>query len=420
MAVTRKKKSAPRTAVAKSVISKARKGLLAPSWAGCAEWKGDVYHKHVREARRFYYTSVKSSELISGIFAWMKEEGYTRDEIRAAKAAPAYMLGTNIGILCRLLMDGMMDFHQEEANYWEGLPGTSGDMLPVTDHIKPAIKNAIREGNIVLKNMAPVVEETEPVNVVAPPTIQERIMEQACEAAQDVDSWLETGAKGTFNFKAHFAATGVTQAHARKLIAQYEPQLVELREVASMPTPTKLKKLDEYAQDQWEQLSEGYSHMSKKDLKHMIQAYETVIGALNLVIDAAKANRKPRKTKIKPASKLVERIKYMKQDDTLQITSVNPEQIIGAKEVWVYNAQYRKFGKYVAADETGLSVKGTSIINYDETKSLCKTLRKPAEQLKEFKAAGKVKLRTFFEDIKTTEVKLNGRSNDKTLFLKVT
>jgi len=53
MAVTRKKKSAPRTAVAKSVISKARKGLLAPSWAGCAEWKGDVYHKHVREARRF-------------------------------------------------------------------------------------------------------------------------------------------------------------------------------------------------------------------------------------------------------------------------------------------------------------------------------------------------------------------------------
>lgn len=420
MAVTRKKKSAPRTAVAKSVISKARKGLLAPSWAGCAEWKGDVYHKHVREARRFYYTSVRSSELISGIFAWMKDEGYTRDEIRAAKAAPAYMLGTNIGILCRLLTDGMMDFHQEEANYWEGLPGTSGDMMPVTDHIKPAIKNAIREGKIVLKNMAPVVEETEPVNVVAPPTIQERIMEQACEAAQDIDNWLETGAKDTFNFKRHFTTTGVTQAHARKMIAQYEPQLVELREVANMPTPAKLKKLDEYAQDQWEQLSEGYSHMSKKNLKHMIQAYETVIGALNLVIDAAKANRKPRKTKIKPASKLVERMKYMKQDDTLQITSVNPEQIIGAKEVWIYNAQYRKFGKYVAADETGLSVKGTTIINYDETKSLCKTLRKPAEQLKDFKAAGKVKLRTFFEDIKTTEVRLNGRSNDKTLFLKVT
>lgn len=411
-----KRKSA-RTAVAKSVIAKARKGLLAPSWAGCENYTGAQYHEHLRNARRHYYTSSKSSELISAIFAWMKDEGYTKDEIRAAKAAPAYMLGTNTGILCRLLLDGMMDFHQEHANYWDDLPGTSGDMLPVSDHIKPIIASAIREGKIVLANMTPVVDE--PVNVVKPPTIQERIMEQACEAAQDVDTWLEDGAQGTFNFKSHFAATGVTQAHARKMIAQYQPQLDEYNEVLAIPTPAKMKKLDEFQQDQWEQVREAYSHMKKKDIQHMIKAYETVIGALNMVIDASKQNRKPRKTKVKPAAKIVERLKYMKQDDTLQITSVNPENIIGAKELWIYNARYRKFGKYVAADEAGLNVKGTSIINYDETKSICKTLRKPAEQLKAFREAGKIKLRTFLDDIKTTDVKLNGRGNEHTLLLKV-
>ena len=411
------KRKTVRTAVAKSVIAKARKGLLAPSWAGCESWGGAQYHQHMRNARRHYYTSAKSSELISAVFNWMKDEGYTKDEIRAAKAAPAYILGTNTGILCRLLLDGMMDFHQEHANYWDDLPGTGGTLEPVSSFIKPVVTRAITEGKIVLANMAPVVDE--PVNVVKPPTIQERIMEQACEAAQDVDTWLEDGAKGTFNFKSHFAATGVTQAHARKMIAQYQPQLDEYKEVLAIPTPAKMKKLDEFQQDQWEQLKEAYSHMSKKQIQHMIGALQSIIDALNFVIDSSKANRKPRKSKPKSATKIVERIKYCKQNDTLQLNSISPELIIGAKELWVYNIQYRKFGKYVAADDTGLSVKGTSIINYDETKSLCKTLRKPAEQLKEFKAAGKVKLRTFFEDIKTTDVKLNGRSNDKTVFLKV-
>lgn len=417
MAVTRKKKVL-RTAVAKSVINKARKGMLAPTWTGCEDWEGSKYHQHMRNARRHYYTSAKSSELVAAVFAWMREEGYTKDEIRAAKAAPAYAIGTNTGILCRLLLDGMMDFHQGHANYWDDLPGTGGTLEPVSSFIKPVVARAIIEGKIVLANTTPVVEDA-PANVVKPPTIQERIMEQACEAAQDVDTWLENGAKGTFNFKSHFAATGVTQAHARKMIAQYQPQLDEYKEVLAIPTPAKLRKLSEEEIDQWEQLREGYSHMKKKEINHMITALQSIIDALNFVIDSSKANRKPRKSKPKTATKLVEKIKYLKQDDKLQLNSISPELIIGAKELWIYNVQYRKFGKYVAMDDSGLSVKGTSLVNYNPEKSLCKTLRKPAEQLKDFKAAGKVKLRTFFEDIKTTDVKLNGRANDKTVFLKV-
>ena len=68
---------------------------------------------------------------------------------------------------------------------------------------------------------------------------------------------------------------------------------------------------------------------------------------------------------------------------------------------------------------SGLSVKGTTIIGFDEKLSIQKTLRKPDEQLKEFKSAGKVKLRTLLEDIKTTDTKLNGRSNLETVLLKV-
>ena len=66
-----------------------------------------------------------------------------------------------------------------------------------------------------------------------------------------------------------------------------------------------------------------------------------------------------------------------------------------------------------------MSVKGTSIINFDENKSVQKTLRKPEEQLKEFKASGKVQLRKFLDDIKAVDIKLNGRMNEEIVLLKV-
>ena len=94
----------------------------------------------------------------------------------------------------------------------------------------------------------------------------------------------------------------------------------------------------------------------------------------------------------------------------------------------VFNRKTRKIGKYIAKnidplgqqrEGTGLSVKGTSIIGFDEKQSIQKTLRKPDEQLRLFKEAGKVKLRKYLEDIKTTDTKLNGRCNPDTVLLKV-
>jgi hypothetical protein len=109
----------------------------------------------------------------------------------------------------------------------------------------------------------------------------------------------------------------------------------------------------------------------------------------------------------------------MKQDDKLKLVSINPTDLVGSKELWVFNTKTRKLGKYVAAEFNDLGVKGTSITGFDEHKSVQKTLRKPEEQLKEFKSAGKVALRKFLEDIKAVDIKLNGRINEETILLKV-
>jgi hypothetical protein len=72
----------------------------------------------------------------------------------------------------------------------------------------------------------------------------------------------------------------------------------------------------------------------------------------------------------------------------------------------------------VANEYLELGVKGTSITGFNENLSVQKTLRKPEEQLKEFKAAGKVQLRKFLDDIRAVDIKLNGRINEDIILLR--
>ena len=168
-----------------------------------------------------------------------------------------------------------------------------------------------------------------------------------------------------------------------------------------------------------EQLKEGYKHRTRKQIKNFIAFLQEIESACNMLMQEAKVNKKPRKTKAVSKDKLIAKLKYKKTDEPLKLVSVNPADIIGAQELWVFNSKTRKLGKYVAEEFKELGVKGTTITGFSEMKSVQKTLRKPVEQLAAFKAAGKVVLRKFLEDINAVDTKMNGRLNEETLLLKV-
>jgi hypothetical protein len=168
-----------------------------------------------------------------------------------------------------------------------------------------------------------------------------------------------------------------------------------------------------------EQLNEGYSCYTKKQIKKLHDFYSEIISACDMLQQEGKVNRKPRVKKPVAKDKLVAKMKYCKSDDATKMVSINPTDIIGSQELWVYNIKTRKLGKYIAAQYGELRVKGTTVIGFDENKSVQKTLRKPVEQLKEFKSAGKVTLRKFLDEIKAVDIKLNGRINEDTILLKV-
>jgi hypothetical protein len=132
-----------------------------------------------------------------------------------------------------------------------------------------------------------------------------------------------------------------------------------------------------------------------------------------------KANRKPRAAKEKSPTQQVKGIKYKIEDTELKIRSLPPTEMIGAFQVWLYNSKTKKLSKYSTDSARGIQAKGSAIQNWEPDNSKQKTLRKPEETIKELMAAGKVKLRTFLEDLKTKEQSVNGRLNIDTIILKV-
>jgi len=406
--------------------------LKAPSWEGWEEWDGQKFHRFKGASREFYYQNYKPADLYPHTYKWMADNGYTKEQIKHAKAAPSFELSVTAAITAKQLLDGMPDLNPKEDEYWDSLPGTMGKVAPASKFLKERIERAINAGSKVVKEK--IEEEKQKSNVYVP-SIQERIREQAYIQSEAIEEWLEGwlvdpksfNPKG-FDFKKHFSEKGVTQAHARKLKTFYIDALTDFDALDRMPTAGQLKKMSEFEADQWAQLKEGYAHIKKADIKNYRIAISELLAAPDFVIDTAKATRKPRKPKVYSADKLVAKLKYLAVDEKYKLTSVQPDTIIKANELWVFNIKTRKIGKYVAKnidplgqqrDGTGLSVKGTTIIGYDTEQSIQKTLRKPAEQLKEFREAGKVKLRKYLDEIKTTDTKLNGRCNPDTILLKV-
>ena len=79
----------------------------------------------------------------------------------------------------------------------------------------------------------------------------------------------------------------------------------------------------------------------------------------------------------------------------------------------------RKLGCYHAEDAGGFSVKGTSLENFSESKSVHKKLRKPEVSLPEVMIAGKVLLRNYMDGIRAVESALTGRLNSDTILLRI-
>jgi hypothetical protein len=117
---------------------------------------------------------------------------------------------------------------------------------------------------------------------------------------------------------------------------------------------------------------------------------------------------------------VVKNIKYKKEDTNLKIKSVSPYRLVGAEKAIIFNTKTRVCTVFEAETRQGLSVKGTTIIGFDSSKSKSKKLRKPEALLKIIQEEGGIRaVKNAFASSNTQEKDAKGRVNEDTLILAV-
>jgi hypothetical protein len=168
-----------------------------------------------------------------------------------------------------------------------------------------------------------------------------------------------------------------------------------------------------------EEIVEGYSHIPKRRLNFLVKLYEELITECVKYLNTNQSVvRKKRKKKLKTPEQIVKKFKFQVECNDLNIKSLSPEKIIGAKELWTYNTKNKKLSHFISTVE-GFSVKGTTLLNFEEEQSLEKVIRKPKEIIQEFETITKTRAKKLFEELSTKEKLCNGRFNENTIILKI-
>jgi hypothetical protein len=332
----------------------------------------------------YFYTT---KDLKKYVVEWMKENKkmFTPKQVQAFQRSSDKDMSSTACFIVMCHRKGM-PFRERVLNY-------------LVNEIHQAIKKSGAE---------PVeVAVKQEVKVVAP-SIQDRLNEKTSELIGEIEGEYDrviSKEKNQFNAYEFFVANKVPQSQLNKYQEVYSDRRVEL-------------ELAQKGED--EQLKEGYAHYRVADFKRHIAFIDMILSAIEQYRGVKKATKKVRVKRPVSKEKLVARLKYLKDDKALKMVSINPADIPGSQELWVYNIRTRKLGRYVADSVQGpLTVKGTGIVGFDAARSVSKTLRKPDEKLKEFAKAGKVQLRKFLDEIRATETKLTGRISPDTLLLRV-
>ena len=289
--------------------------------------------------------------------------------------------------VCRMTLLGLELKEHEQCNIDEQI----STMLKVKQEIKKA------------------QSEVDADTAVAKLTIQDHLREKVSECCGEMeamfDDFIVAGAKMSADFSPIKLMRGMN----------ISPNMIG---TVSRVWELRLAEFNEVLEGKDDQLVEGYSHLTKIQLKNCVKFCETAINDCNSYVQLKKVERKPRAKKAVSPEKLTRKFKFMKEFDELKLKSEPVTKLVGASEAWLYDTAKRKLIHIMADSHIGtFTVKGSAVAGFDTLATVQKTLRKPAEQIKAVIGGGKPAARKAFGEIKATETKFNGRGNDNLIIL---
>jgi len=263
-------------------------------------------------------------------------------------------------------------------------------------------KTIIETAKKTKKPKAPAVASTTPVV-----SIQDRIREKASDEVGEieglVDEFIAGGCKFAPDMESYLKGKELSSVVQKKMCEVFIKRSKEFEDVMNTSDAD---------------IKEAYSNFSKVQLRKIKEFYDAVVTETNRGAEK-KPTRKARKVKEKPASVIASKVQYMKDFAELNLKSVLPEKIIGANQVWLYNTKTKLLGMYNCDNAKGLTIKGTTIQNFNTETSTGKRLRKPEVTVKQVLDGGKIVLKKLLDGLTTKPSELTGRINSDTIIVRV-
>jgi hypothetical protein len=229
------------------------------------------------------------------------------------------------------------------------------------------------------------------------PSIQDRVKDKLDDLIGNIEELIDMDEP--FSLYDWLTKMEIPRVYTVKIGKYYGPVLKELTEALTNP-----------------KVAEGYRHWSKSKLKERIAFYDQLLMDAERYSDNTKKVRVPRKKKTPSVDKQLKNLKYQKDSNEYKLTSINPVSVIGAQTLWTFNTKYNVLCVFNASGKSGLGIKGTTLIGYDETTSKSiKIGRKTAEKLDIVLKGGKIAQRKFIDEM---DGQPNHRINENTILLK--
>lgn len=166
--------------------------------------------------------------------------------------------------------------------------------------------------------------------------------------------------------------------------------------------------------------------------KLWLKPLSTIVDTLNLMINSkasVKAGAKGAKARKmnstvhqvdRKGEKAASKVTYKDEDTAFGIRSVDPTNVVGADAAVIFNTKNRHCEVYYAKAGSKLSIQGAKIINYDETRSVGKTVRNPEMDLPQWTKATVIRrLDVLLQNTNGKAWELSGKLNRNTVIIKV-
>lgn len=159
--------------------------------------------------------------------------------------------------------------------------------------------------------------------------------------------------------------------------------------------------------------------------KEIINSYKLIIKFCELSLDNLKASKLTKKKRIKyseqKAFKKASKVENKKIDLNHNLVSLPADQIVGSNMAIIFNTKNNRTYTFYPKENETLSIRGKSIVNYDEEKSFGKVLRNTTKDLAMIKSATSIKRIEVIlaQTLKGVKHKAKSIINSDTLILKV-